>query len=142
MSVDLGQGRRLAPTHYCLRHGDSNGHYRLLQWRFEGSTDGARWTVLREHTHTTADCPFPDHGYSVAAFPVDPPAAAAAAGAGSGGGGAAGGFRHFRIIQTGKNTGYEYDEDDEDDEYDEDDEGDDSLMCAGIELYGVLAASA
>ena len=121
MSVDLGQGRRLAPTHYCLRHGVHSGSYRLLQWRFEGSTDGANWTVLREHTHTKADCPFPDHGFSVAAFPVGPPAAAA----GGGGGGAAGGFRHFRIIQTGKNSN-----------------GYDHLHCAGIELYGVLAASA
>jgi hypothetical protein len=124
MSVDLGQGRRLAPTHYCLRHGNSGGSARLLRWRFEGSTDGANWTVLREHTHTKADCPFPDHGFSVAAFPVDPPAAAAA------GGGAAGGFRHFRIIQTGKNSdGKDY-------------LGKDYLVCAGIELYGVLVASA
>ena len=38
-----------------------------------------------------------------------------------GGGGAAGGFRHFRIIQTGKDSS-----------------GYDHLMCAGIELYGLF----
>jgi hypothetical protein len=127
MSVDLGAGRLLAATHYALRHGRDNGYCRLLQWQFEGSNDGASWTLLKAHTHSTS--PFPDHGFSVAAWPVDPPpappsAAAVAAGGGdAAGAGAAGshGFRHFRIIQTGKNSlGY------------------DSLSCAGIELYGVL----
>ena len=115
MSVNIGAGRSLAPTHYVLRHGTNSGGARLIHWRFEGSNDGATWTVLKTHTHGTS--PFPDHGYSVAAWPVDPPAAAAGAA------GAAGppGFQHFRIIQTGKNSSdYDY------------------LMCAGIELYGLF----
>ena len=91
------------------------GDNRLLHWRFEGSNDGATWTVLRTHTDGTS--PFPDHAYSVAAWPVDPPAAAAGAA------GAAGppGFQHFRIIQTGTNSS-----------------GSNLLMCAGIELYGLF----
>jgi hypothetical protein len=130
MSVDLGAGRLLAATHYVLRHGWHNGNARLVQWRFEGSNDGASWTLLKAHTHSTS--PFPAHAYSVAAWPVDPPpappsaaaaAAAAAAGGGAAGAGAAGsqGFRHFRIIQTGENCF-----------------GNNYLFCAGIELYGVL----
>jgi hypothetical protein len=53
MSVDLGKGRKLAPTHYCLRHGFSGGLW-LLRWRFEGSNDDTNWTLLQEHTHTRA----------------------------------------------------------------------------------------
>jgi hypothetical protein len=129
MSVDLGAGRLLAATHYVLRHGGGNWLGRLVQWRFEGSNDGASWTLLKAHTHSTS--PFPDHAFSVAAWPVDPPpaptsaaaAAAAAAAGGAAGAGAIGshGFRHFRIIQTGKNS-----------------DDNDTLRCAGIELYGVL----
>jgi hypothetical protein len=122
MAVDLGPGRRLVPTHYCLRHGIRFGGYRLLHWRFEGSNDGATWTVLKDHTYDAS--PFPDHGYSVAAWPVNPPPPA---GAGAGAAGSPG-FRYFRIIQTGKNTDFR------------------SLMmnmnrslvCAGIELYGLF----
>jgi hypothetical protein len=130
MSVDLGAGRLLAATHYVLRHGNNWGRGRLVQWRFEGSNDGASWTLLKAHTHSTS--PFPEHAFSVAAWPVDPPpsppSAAAAAAAAAAAGGAAGaiaagsyGFRHFRIIQTGMNSW-----------------GSDRLWCAGIELYGVL----
>jgi hypothetical protein len=60
----------------------------------------------------------------MAAWPVNPPVAAGADAAGSPG------FRHFRIVQTGKNSG--------------DSNGfapavdDDILMCAGIELYGLF----
>jgi hypothetical protein len=95
-----------------LRHGYDDGFARLVHWRFEGSNDGATWTVLKTHTHGTS--PFPEHGFSVAAWPVDPPPPAP---------GAAGppGFQHFRIIQTGTNSS-----------------GHNHLMCAGIELYGLF----
>jgi hypothetical protein len=71
--------------------------------------------VLKTHTNTIS--PFPDHGYSVAAWPIDPPPPAGAAGA-------AGppGFRHFRIIQTGKDSS-----------------GSGYLHCGGIELYVLFA---
>jgi hypothetical protein len=120
MAVDLGPGRQLVPNHYCLRHGFAHGGFRLLHWRFEGSNDGATWTVLKAHIYEAS--PFPEHGYSVAAWPVDPPAASGAGAAGSPG------FRHFRIIQTGKNT--------EDDDFNP--LHDYSLNCAGIELYGLF----
>jgi hypothetical protein len=110
MSVALGQCRRLVPTHYCLRHGYHYGDNRLLHWRFEGSNDGASWIVLKDHTDDTSS--FPDHGYSVAEWPVDPREALHAE---------SHGFRRFRIIQTRKNSG-----------------SSDSLHCAGIELYGEL----
>eukprot|EP00729_Bicosta_minor_P011927 gene11926-biopygen12170 len=49
MSVDLGEGRQLAPDYYCLRHGDSGGNDRLLQWLLEGSNDDSSWTLLKTH---------------------------------------------------------------------------------------------
>jgi hypothetical protein len=120
MSVDLGAGRLLVPTHYCLRHGYHSGSHRLVRWRFEGSNDGATWTVLKVHIHAHANSPLPKHGFSVAAWSVDPPPAPSAA-ATSAGAARSDGFRQFRIIMTGRNsTGYT------------------SLYCAGIELYGLL----
>eukprot|EP00729_Bicosta_minor_P032627 gene32627-biopygen4724 len=105
MSVDLGEGRRLAPDYYCLRHGYSGGIYRLRHWRLEGSNDDSTWTLLKTHANDQA---LPDQGWSTASWPIE----AAADGAS---------YRYFRIFQTGKNSG-----------------GYDDLMCAGIELYGLL----
>jgi hypothetical protein len=112
MSVDLGRGRRLAPTYYCLRHGDDSGEYRLRHWRFEGSNNGSTWTVLKDHTN---DNLLPNHGFGVAGWSV-PQHREGTSAVGSLG------FRSFRIISSGKNTN-----------------GDDEIWCAGIELYGVLS---
>ncbi len=57
----------------------------------------------------SSDASLADQPMSVAAWPLD----AAAVGGRA--------FRHFRILQTGPNSS-----------------GDNHLMCAGIELYGVL----
>eukprot|EP00729_Bicosta_minor_P023468 gene23468-biopygen17433 len=51
MSVDLGEGRYLAPDYYCLRHGNGSGGYRLLHWRLEGSNDDSTWTLLKTHAN-------------------------------------------------------------------------------------------
>ena len=45
MSVDLGAGRALCPSHYCLRHDNYSG-YTLRHWTLEGSADdGGRPSV-------------------------------------------------------------------------------------------------
>eukprot|EP00729_Bicosta_minor_P015407 gene15407-biopygen7414 len=105
MSVDLGEGRHLAPDYYCLRHGFNGGGARLLHWRLEGSNDDSTWTLLKTHANDRA---LPKQAFSTASWPIE----AAADGAS---------YRYFRIFQTGKDSsGYNY------------------LMCAGIELYGLL----
>jgi hypothetical protein len=86
----------------------------------EGSNDGAFWTVLKDHDYFF-DSPFPAHGFSVAAWRIDPslpPFALPGASAHADG---SQGFQHFRIIQTGEHSS-----------------GGNHLMCAGIELYGLL----
>ena len=55
------------------------------------------------------DAAFPERGFCMATWPVE----SLTEGPG------AEGFRHFRVLQTGKNT-----------------EGKDTLNCAGLELYG------
>jgi hypothetical protein len=105
MSVDLGAARRLVVDHYCLRHGYGSGISILRNWRLEGLNDSTAWVVLKTHTNDHA---LADAGYSTAAWPVTPPTAE--------------GFRHFRIIQFGKDSSNH-----------------DQLMCAGIELYGTLS---
>ena len=104
MAVDLR--RELAPTHYCLRSGPHSDSYKLRTWRLEGSKDGCSWTTLRQHTD---DASLAGTFFSVASWPIE----------------AAGTFRHFRILQTGKNSSGSY-----------------HLMCTGMELYGVLQEAA
>jgi hypothetical protein len=110
-SIDLGKGRSLVVSDYCLRHGCGNGRYRLQSWDFEGSNDGSNWTMLKAHKN---DNSLPAQGFSVAAWEVE---------------GANQAYRYFRIRQTGKNsltmTG-------------RNSSGNHYLCCGGIELYGVL----
>eukprot|EP00729_Bicosta_minor_P002582 gene2582-biopygen6057 len=88
MSVDLGEGRHLAPDYYCLRHGCSGGNDRLRHWRLEGSNDDSTWTLLKTHANDQA---LPEQKYSTASWPIE----AAADGAS---------YRYFRIFQTGKDS--------------------------------------
>jgi hypothetical protein len=108
MALAFGGGAKIDVAHYCLRHGDrDDGYGRLRHWDLEASLDGRAWTTLRSHRD---DQSLADAKYSTAAWAVE---------------GGKGAFSHFRIRQTGKNSGgYSG--------------GDDCLMCAGIELYGVL----
>jgi hypothetical protein len=118
MAVDLGKGRSLVPHHYCLRQGLSDS-FRLRTWRLEGSNDEdpywedegqEKWTTLREHSN---DDSFPRQAHSVAHWIVGPSPPSIVSPS----------FRHFRIVQTGRNSdGTHYN----------------VLSCAGIELYGEL----
>ena len=105
MAVDLGAGRALVPDHYCLRS-DQHGNSKLRNWELQGSNDGAQWTTLRQHAN---DQSIAEEPMATAAWPLEPGTVQGRA------------FRHFRVLQTGKNAGNH-----------------DFLMCAGIELYGVL----
>jgi hypothetical protein len=87
MSVDLGEGRTVVPTHYCLRN-DANGHCVVRNWTLEGKAadPGADWQEIRRHDN---DQTIAQQQYAVGAWPVEA-------------GGRA--FRHFRIRQHGKNA--------------------------------------
>ena len=148
-SVDLGERWLLAPDYYKLRHGGCDGNFRLNNWELQSSNDGVDWTVLTAHVE---DDSLPDHGFSVAGWPINPVHADAHAERAlcadeDGGecadvvdgdnGGRAGcpdsdaahghigqSFRHFRIFLTGPcSSSYN------------------NIFCAGIELYGVLSHS-
>merc|ERR1712046_413392 len=101
MSVDL-QDRIVFLEHYCLR-GDIQTPFKLRNWVLEGSCDGSQWTILREHENDHA---LTEARHSEAAWSVEHNGR---------------GYRHFRIRQTGLNSG-----------------GWEELSCGGIELYGTL----
>ena len=103
MSVDLGAGRSLVVDHYCWRSGHAHGTLAFRHWRFEGSNDGRTWTTLKTHNN---DQSLKAEKGSVAHLAVD-------------GGSTA--YRHFRVIQTGKDANNA-----------------DHLVTQGMELYGEL----
>jgi hypothetical protein len=104
VAVEL-KGCSLVINHYALRHGNDNGHGRLLNWRLEGSNDGKEWNNLRVHED---DQSLPNQGFGVAHWPVEQVTKD---------------YSHFRIIQTGPNSGGGYDN---------------MLCCAGFEMYGKI----
>ena len=105
MSVDLGAGRSLVVDHYCWRNGfAANGDIAFRHWRLEGSNDGRTWTTLKTHTN---DESLKAEDGSVAHWAVD---------------GVSTAYRHFRVIQTGKNATGRHDH----------------LITQGMELYGEL----
>ena len=87
MSVDLGEGRDVTPTHYCLRHHDNEG-YVLRNWSLQGKAaePGADWVEIRRHDN---DETLAQEKFSVAAWPIEREARA---------------FRHFRIHSHGKDS--------------------------------------
>ena len=104
MSVDLGAGRSLVVDHYCWRNSfPGDGNHTLRTWRLEGSNDGRTWTTLKTHNN---DQSLKKEAGSVAHWAVD---------------GVSTAYRHFRVIQTGKNAfNHDY------------------LVTQGMELYGEL----
>ena len=88
MSVDLGEGRSLVPSHYCLRSDRHVDHHKLRNWELQGSLDGTTWQTLRRHEN---DASLAEVAMSTAAWPVH-----------AGGQG----YRHFRIFQTGQTSAW------------------------------------
>lgn len=86
MSVDLGEGRRLAADYYCLRT-DSNGSYACRNWKLEASNDSTTWTTLSTHSD---DRKLRTNGCSTASWPIE----ATAVNGNS--------YRHFRVRVTGR----------------------------------------
>jgi hypothetical protein len=86
MSVDLGEGRTVVPTHYCLRTDQHGSSHVVRNWTLEGKAadPGADWQEIRRHDN---DQTIAAQQYAVGAWPVEA-------------GGRA--FRHFRIRQHGK----------------------------------------
>ena len=88
MCVDL-LDKALLLTAYTLRHYSSWDTEALRHWRLEGSADGERWTLLREHTN---DDSLDAKGKAVTwMIDVNAPGCARA-------------YRMFRITQTGENS--------------------------------------
>jgi hypothetical protein len=113
MAVDLGETHLLAPDHYALQADSfSDGNRKLRHWVLEASVDGKKWEVLRKHDNDKS-C---DKAMGVATWALD----ADVVGGRS--------FRHFRIRQTGYNSG----------NTGTGCRGNNLLHCAGIELYGTL----
>jgi hypothetical protein len=72
-AVDLGSGRRLQPTQYCIRHGASSTGNALRNWELRArERDSAEWDTLMVHT---ADCALSDEPLSVAIWDIPPPGA-------------------------------------------------------------------
>ena len=86
MSVDLGEGRSLLLSHYCLRADRHASPFKLRNWVLEGSHDGISWVTLRTHSNDTS---IANVAMAAAAWEVA---------------GATEAFRHFRIRQTGENS--------------------------------------
>ena len=88
MSVDLGEGRAVVPTHYCLRMSQANHPSRVLRnWTLEGKTalPGAGWEQIYKHDNDETMAPF---SYSLGAWAIEEEERA---------------FRHLRIRQHGRN---------------------------------------
>ena len=108
--VDLTENYELHLTHYTLRHGQEHRGSVLRNWKLEGSVDGSKWTVLKNHKN--------DHGleklnsystyckHCTCTWAID---------------GEFHAFRYFRIFQTGVNSSGRF-----------------GIFLSGIELYGVL----
>ena len=108
-AVDLGPHNRLVPEAYALLSDNwATGKEKLRHWRLEGSNDGVSWVLLREH----CDDERCDEQSHLACWEV-----------GSANAGSGLGFRAFRVLQTGLNSGQAPNH---------------HLHCEGIELYGLL----
>ena len=85
-AIDLGVW--LQPTAYTLRHARGYGRSALRSWQLQGSRDGVNWVVLSEHR---GDERLGEPG-STATWKIE------------GGAAVAGGVRHVRIQQYGRNA--------------------------------------
>jgi hypothetical protein len=55
VALDLGQGRRLIPTHYCIRHGASVRGNALRNWELRARVrENDNWEILKVHVNDDA----------------------------------------------------------------------------------------
>ena len=101
LAVDLGPTRLLRPARYCLRclpHDENAPRH----WQLQGSVDENTWCVLRSHVDDPSLKETSEASWVIVSDAR---------------------FRHFRILQTGENSGNKHKH---------------RLSLIGIELYGEL----
>ena len=129
-AIDLGVGRRLRPTQYCIRHGASSVGNALRSWELRGrEKDRDEWDILKVHIN---DKKLNNAPYSVALWDIEStdgkrncpsigctPETTTAAGQLVGQ--TLKGYRYFLLVQTDVNSS-----------------GNHCLFIGGLELYGIL----
>ena len=128
-AVDLGVGRRLRPTQYCIRHGASSTGNALRSWELRGrEKDRDEWEILKVHIN---DDKLNHAPHSTALWDIESPNKPTMTETGNNPEiiGAAGqlagqtlkGYRYFLLLQTDVNSS-----------------GNHCLFIGGLELYGIL----
>ena len=110
--VQLGTDMRLAPTCYSIKNNTSRYHA-MVSWRFEGSNDLIKWTLLDQRLHYMHN--------SAALKALTSPGGTSTWGVDKAvfNKYSRSGFNCFRIVQIEKNA-----------------DGTNALQLSGIELYG------
>ena len=81
--MSLGSTRTLVPNYYSLRHGGNSRADALRNWTLQGSNDGKSWVVIKRHVNDVAlNGIFATQSWAIPDCTQS--------------------FRHFRILQTGK----------------------------------------
>ena len=123
--VGIGADRKLLPTHYTIRNGDSYNHV-VKNWKFEASIDGINWDCLdiriyqtvagdpaqRQLDHEHRELRQPGGSLS---FQIDTQVYSQLG---------SDGYRFFKITQLSKNSN-----------------NSDVLCLSGFELYGTVSGS-
>jgi hypothetical protein len=132
-AIDLGVGRRLRPTQYCIRHGASSVGNALRSWELRGrEKDRDEWDILKVHTN---DDKLNHAPHSVALWDIESSAGQrhcasmphigcipeTSGAADQLVGQTLKGYRYFLLLQTNVNSS-----------------GNHCLFVGGLELYGIL----
>ena len=105
MAVSLNSDQLFRPNAYCLRHDIQGPRGVLRNWLLQArENEHVEWTTLSSHQNDHSLSP---HAGSVASFALDSNILS--------------GYKHFRILQTGRNSSDKL-----------------RLLCSGFELYGTL----
>ena len=126
-AIDLGSGRRLMPTQYCIRHGASSTGNALRSWELRGrEKENEEWDVIKAHVNddTLSSTPM-----SVALWDIEQKNFKKRKDEleteinviGDAARGALKAYRYFLLLQTAVNSS-----------------GNHCLFVGGMELYGVL----
>lgn len=126
-AIDLGSGRRLMPTQYCIRHGASSTGNALRSWELRGrERENEEWDVLKAHMNdeTLSSTPM-----SVALWDIDQKKTKKRKNeletevkvTGEAAKSNLKAYRYFLLLQTAVNSS-----------------GNHCLFVGGLELYGVL----
>jgi hypothetical protein len=107
VALDLGQGRRLIPTHYCIRHGAASQGNALRNWQLRARVrENDNWEILKEHVN---DNTLSDKPLSTAKWEIQLPLSAEVDTVANSEKGeeeaiVAKGYRYFLVLQTDINS--------------------------------------